>query len=110
MITRQGMGSAVSSVNQLTACFAGESKPFIRNIFTLNTCSHIVGSQVMSFDDEAEMLQAWRDFIEEVDPDVVIGYNISNFDFPYLMERAKHLKANKFPFLGRLKGACIYSL
>lgn len=104
------MGSAVSSVNQLTACFAGESKPFIRNIFTLNTCSHIVGSQVMSFDDEAEMLQAWRDFIEEVDPDVVIGYNISNFDFPYLMERAKHLKANKFPFLGRLKGACIYSL
>jgi DNA polymerase delta subunit 1 len=58
----------------------------------------------MSFDDEAEMLQAWRDFIEEVDPDLVIGYNISNFDFPYLMDRAKHLKANKFPYLGRMKG------
>ncbi|KAJ8595638.1 hypothetical protein M405DRAFT_871726 [Rhizopogon salebrosus TDB-379] len=83
----------------------GETKPFIRNIFTLNTCSHIVGSQVMSFDDEAEMLQSWRDFIEEVDPDLVIGYNISGFDFPYLMDRAKHLKANKFPFLGRLKGS-----
>ncbi|KAG2053704.1 hypothetical protein BDR06DRAFT_952548 [Suillus hirtellus] len=83
----------------------GETKPFIRNIFTLNTCSHIVGSQVMSFDDEAEMLQAWRDFIEEVDPDLVIGYNIANFDFPYLMDRAKHLKANKFPFLGRMKGS-----
>ncbi|KAG2748452.1 hypothetical protein P692DRAFT_201790083 [Suillus brevipes Sb2] len=83
----------------------GETKPFIRNIFTLNTCSHIVGSQVMSFDDEAEMLQAWRDFIEEVDPDLVIGYNISNFDFPYLMDRAKHLKANKFPYLGRMKGS-----
>ncbi|KAG1741100.1 DNA polymerase family B-domain-containing protein [Suillus lakei] len=83
----------------------GETKPFIRNIFTLNTCSHIVGSQVMSFDDEAEMLQAWRDFIEEVDPDLVIGYNISGFDFPYLMDRAKHLKANKFPYLGRIKGS-----
>ncbi|KAG2070221.1 hypothetical protein BDR04DRAFT_1100449 [Suillus decipiens] len=83
----------------------GEAKPFIRNIFTLNTCSHIVGSQVMSFDDEAEMLQAWRDFVEEVDPDLVIGYNIANFDFPYLMDRAKHLKANKFPFLGRVKGS-----
>ncbi|GLB41714.1 putative DNA polymerase [Lyophyllum shimeji] len=81
----------------------GEQQPFIRNIFALNTCSHIVGSQVLSFDDEAKLLQAWRDFIEEVDPDVVIGYNIAGFDFPYLMDRAKHLKVVKFPFLGRLK-------
>lgn len=51
------------------------------------------------------MLQAWRDFVEEVDPDVVIGYNISGFDFPYLIDRAKALKATKFPFLGRLKRA-----
>ncbi|KAG5647896.1 hypothetical protein DXG03_007820 [Asterophora parasitica] len=81
----------------------GEQLPFIRNIFTLNTCSNIVGSQVLSFTDEAKLLQAWRDFVEEVDPDVVIGYNIAGFDFPYLMDRAKALKANKFPFLGRLK-------
>jgi len=112
MVTRQGkrLRSAVFSMYQLITGFAGETKPFIRNIFTLNTCSHIVGSQVISFDDEADMLQAWRDFIEEVDPDVVIGYNIANFDFPYLMDRAKHLKANKFPFLGRVKGARLCSL
>ncbi|KAG6817533.1 DNA-directed DNA polymerase delta [Tephrocybe sp. NHM501043] len=81
----------------------GEQTPFIRNIFTLNTCSHIVGSQVKSYDDEAKMLQGWCDFVEEVDPDVVIGYNIAGFDFPYLMDRAKALKANKFQYLGRLK-------
>ncbi|KAH9967292.1 DNA polymerase family B-domain-containing protein [Russula dissimulans] len=81
----------------------GEKQPFIRNIFTLNTCSHIVGSQVISFDNEAEMLQKWRDFVEQVDPDLVIGYNISNFDFPYLLDRAKALKAYQFPYLGRLK-------
>ena len=52
---------------------------------------------------EREMLMAWRDFVEEVDPDVVIGYNISNFDFPYLMDRAEALKLSDFPFLGRLK-------
>ena len=50
------------------------------------------------------MLQKWRDFVEEVDPDVVIGYNIANFDIPYLLERSQALKATKFPFLGRLKG------
>ncbi|EIW79208.1 hypothetical protein CONPUDRAFT_138364 [Coniophora puteana RWD-64-598 SS2] len=82
----------------------GESQPFIRNIFTLNTCSHIVGSQVMSFNDEAEMLNAWSQFIAEVDPDVIIGYNISNFDFPYLFDRAKHLGAKQFPQFGRMKG------
>jgi len=82
----------------------GDLKPFIRNVFTLNTCSHIVGSQVLSFDDESKMLVAWRDFVEKVDPDVVIGYNIAGFDFPYLMDRAKALKATGFPFLGRMKG------
>ncbi|KAG2148198.1 DNA polymerase family B-domain-containing protein [Suillus bovinus] len=79
--------------------FQGKTKLFTR----LNKCSHIVGSQV-TFDDEAEMLQAWRDFVEGVDLNLVIGDNIANFDFPYLMDRAKHLKANKLPFLGRMKG------
>jgi len=81
----------------------GEQNPFIRNVFTLNTCSHIVGSQVLSFTDEVDMLHAWREFVEKVDPDVVIGYNIAGFDFPYLMDRAKALKALKFPYLGRMK-------
>ncbi|CDZ96215.1 delta dna polymerase [Phaffia rhodozyma] len=80
----------------------GESKPFIRNVFTLNTCAHIVGSQVLEFQKEEALLQAWSDFVQEVDPDMIIGYNTTNFDFPYLLDRAKALKVGKFPFLGRL--------
>ena len=49
------------------------------------------------------MLMAWRDFLDKVDPDVIIGYNIANFDFPYLLDRAKHLKQTKFPYWSRLK-------
>ncbi|TCD65917.1 DNA-directed DNA polymerase delta [Steccherinum ochraceum] len=82
----------------------GESKPFIRNVFTLNTCSNIVGSQVLSFDDEKKLLDAWQKFVVEVDPDVIIGYNSSNFDIPYLMDRAKTLKVSDFPLLGRMSG------
>lgn len=81
----------------------GEAKPFIRNVFTLNSCANIVGSQVLSYDDEVKMLLAWTRFVNEVDPDVVIGYNISNFDLPYLLERAHTLKAKEFPLLGRIK-------
>jgi DNA polymerase elongation subunit (family B) len=88
----------------------GERQPFIRNVFTLNTCSHIVGSQVISTNNETEMLQKWRDFVEQVDPDVIIGYNIANFDLPYLLDRAKALKAHQFPYLGRLKSAFLNNI
>ncbi|KAF8126479.1 hypothetical protein EV363DRAFT_1525315 [Boletus edulis] len=53
---------------------------------------------------QEKFLRARRDFIEQVDPGVVIGYNVANFDWPYLIVRAKHLKAIKSPQLGRLKG------
>ncbi|KAK3815059.1 MAG: delta DNA polymerase [Benniella sp.] len=80
----------------------GETKPCIRNVMVLNTCAHIVGAHTMSFDTEEKLLAAWADFMRKVDPDVVIGYNTSNFDIPYLLDRSKHLGVNKFPFLGRL--------
>ncbi|KAJ1306779.1 hypothetical protein OPQ81_007765 [Rhizoctonia solani] len=83
----------------------GETSPFVRNVFTLDDCAHIVGTDVISFKNEDAMLLAWRKFVEEVDPDVVIGYNIANFDLPYLLDRARALPgaADKFPYLGRIK-------
>lgn len=81
----------------------GEPKPFVRNVFCLDTCSLIVNTQILEFDAEEKMLMAWRDFLEKVDPDVIIGYNIANFDFPYLLDRAKHLKCTRFPYWSRLK-------
>jgi len=80
----------------------GEEKPFVRNVFVLDTCSLIVNTQIFEFDAEDKMLLAWRDFLEKVDPDVIIGYNIANFDFPYLLDRAKHLKCTKFPYFTRI--------
>ena len=42
----------------------------------------------------------------ETDPDVIIGYNIINFDLPYLIKRAETLKVHDFPFWGRAKRMC----
>ncbi|KAI9748840.1 MAG: DNA-directed DNA polymerase delta [Candelina submexicana] len=81
----------------------GEPKPFVRNVFVLDTCSLIVNTQIFEFDAEDKMLMAWKDFLDKIDPDVIIGYNIANFDFPYLLDRAKHLKCTKFPYWTRLK-------
>ncbi|KAK9508607.1 hypothetical protein O3M35_006133 [Rhynocoris fuscipes] len=81
----------------------GQHEPFIRNIFTLNTCAPILGAQVISCDKETEMLEKWAEFVREVDPDLFTGYNINNFDFPYLINRANHLKCPYFTYLGRIK-------
>ena len=34
------------------------------------------------------MLSRWIDLLLETDPDVMTGYNIINFDLPYLFDRA----------------------
>ncbi|GAB0493770.1 hypothetical protein MMPV_005055 [Pyropia vietnamensis] len=73
-------------------------------VFALNTCAPIVGATVLSFASEAVMLVAWSRFVRAVDPDVLTGYNIVNFDLPYLLNRAETLKAAAFPFLGRIVG------
>ncbi|XP_021675936.2 DNA polymerase delta catalytic subunit isoform X2 [Hevea brasiliensis] len=83
----------------------GEDQPFIRNVMTLNSCSPIVGVDVMSFVTERDVLLAWRDFIREVDPDIIIGYNICKFDLPYLIERAETLGIAEFPLLGRVRNS-----
>lgn len=80
----------------------GDKKPFVRNVFCLDTTSPVVNTQIFEFEREETMLSQWRNFLETVDPDVITGYNIANFDFPYLLDRAKHLKVPGFPFWSRL--------
>ena len=72
-----------------TVTLQGSDHPIIRNVFTLNTCLPIVGAQVIMSQTEDEMLLRWRAFVAACDPDVITGYNIGNFDIPYLLNRAK---------------------
>ena len=46
-----------------------------------------MGSDVISFDKESKLLEQWAEFIRLADPDIITGYNINNFDFPYLLNR-----------------------
>ncbi|VFQ91089.1 unnamed protein product [Cuscuta campestris] len=83
----------------------GQDQPFVRNVMTLNSCAPILGADVMSFETERQVLLAWRDFVREVDPDIIIGYNICNFDLPYLIRRAEVLGMAEFPILGRIRNS-----
>lgn len=59
-------------------------------------------SLLLWFKTEKELLLAWKRFLKEIDPDILIGYNIANFDLYYLWSRAQHLKLEEFLYLGKL--------
>lgn len=82
----------------------GHKKPTAQVVFTLKSCAAIVGADVVSFETEEELLSAWAQFVRLSDPDIITGYNIVNFDLPYLLDRAAVLKVADFPLLGRLTG------
>jgi DNA polymerase delta subunit 1 len=91
----------------------GEKTPLLQNVFTLGGCLPIVGAQVISSETEVEMLLKWRSFLEACDPDVITGYNVQNFDIPYLLDRADALAKGKkgsrdiqdFAYWGRIRNA-----
>ena len=94
----------VIQISNMVSNFGSKTaEPFIRTVFTLNTCAPIVGCQVVACDTEEELLRSWGDFVRSVDPDVITGYNIQNFDIPYVIDRAQALNVPEMTFLGRLK-------
>lgn len=72
-------------------------------IFALKSCATIQGSDVYWFDDEVSLLEAWRQFVVALSPEIITGYNINNFDYPYLLDRARALGYHQFDDQTKLK-------
>lgn len=76
----------------------------LKNVFVLRGSTPLSNGDIHCFRKETELLLEWRNFIEEVDPDILIGYNIENFDLKYLFDRSKALNIdNAFLRLGKVK-------
>jgi DNA polymerase I len=58
-------------------------------------------NDVSFFRNEKEMLGEMTKVFDEFDPDIVVGYNLNNFDIPFINER---LRANNLP---RAIGRCM---
>jgi hypothetical protein len=62
----------------------GDKAPVVKNVFTLKGCLPIVGTQVITSDTEQELLLKWQQFLQATDVDIITGYNVQNFDIPYV--------------------------
>jgi DNA polymerase delta subunit 1 len=100
-------------VIQIANCVSvyGDKVPVIKNVFTLKGCLPIVGTQVITSDAEEDMLLKWSAFMQASDCDIITGYNVQNFDIPYLLDRADALNKKSgvnmtsFKLWGRVKGS-----
>lgn len=78
-----------------------------RYLFTLGgTCGAITGVSVYAFSKEYDMLTAFVDHLHEQDPDILTGYNINNFDLPYLFKRMEVNGVNAIIGRGRTLATC----
>jgi DNA polymerase elongation subunit (family B) len=65
-------------------------KPVRKDIFVLGSCTRLPGegTYTHSCATEADLITGWCDLIQELDPDIMVGYNIFGFDDKYLWDRA----------------------
>lgn len=49
----------------------------------------------LAFDSEKQMLEEFSKIVAEYDPDIFVGYNINNFDFPFIVERLRENKISR---------------
>ena len=61
-------------------------------LLSLRSCENIEGAKVLCFDDELELLNAFAELVVAFDVDVLTGYNICNFDFPYFLHKVSIAK------------------
>jgi len=60
-------------------------------LFNLGTIGSVEDTIVLQFPSEKKLLLSYSKFINDIDPDIIVGYNIFGFDNGYLFERAKVL-------------------
>jgi DNA polymerase elongation subunit (family B) len=72
-------------------CVLVEGAKVEKHLFAQPDCADIDGIIVHSSATEADMLKAWCKWMREVDPDILIGYNIFGFDEKYIHDRMEEL-------------------
>ena len=62
-----------------------------RHLFVFPDCAPIDNIHIHAYKTEKAMINAWFQWMIEVNPDILIGYNVFGFDEKYLWERAEEL-------------------
>ena len=67
----------------------------------------LANCHIIEVDDEIACIDEFSRIVRETDPDLVLGYNIFNFDYPYLDSRLSNY-IREWQFMGRMVGKQTY--
>ena len=89
----------------ISLCTFGNDEPYDKTCLCYKkTDSKLEGSNIISFDTERELLEAFQKYIHEKDVDIMTGWNIFGFDLNYIYTRAFMTGCDpEFFKLGKLK-------
>ena len=74
----------------------GETTPPTKPILlSYKSCDAVEGADVMCFENEADLLRKFAELVVSFDCDVFTGFNVCNFDFLYLRDRAVALQCEE---------------
>jgi DNA polymerase elongation subunit (family B) len=66
----------------------GEQKPYLNHCLVVGTCDPVEDAVIETCDNEKDLLIAWKNLIQDENPDIIIGYNIFGFDYQFMFNRA----------------------
>jgi DNA polymerase elongation subunit (family B) len=72
----------------------GSDDIIYKKMISLNDCDVIDGIDVSCCKTEKELLMTFKRFMNRLNPDIIIGYNIWGFDIEYIWDRTKELGIN----------------
>ena len=100
---QKGINSKNDPIIMISVCFSPEN---VGKKSVVLVSKPARGEGVEGFINEKEMLLGFLKIIERYDPDIISGYNVNAFDFPYLLDRLKF--HNIPPFFGRCIDKPVY--
>jgi len=67
----------------------GSPEPYLNHCIVLDTCDAVANAELETYDTEAKVLLNWSKLIQRENPDIMIGYNITGFDYNFMFHRAR---------------------
>lgn len=101
-------------VTFIGSCFMryGEDEPYLNHCLVLGSCDvpNTKNVHIECCTSERQLLLRWKELLVKQDPDILLGYNIFGFDWPFLYARASECGClNEFLQLSRKKNHICFS-
>jgi DNA polymerase elongation subunit (family B) len=83
---------------------SGDKNSLKRHVIIMSPCGDISGVEVSRVTTETELCNEFSRLVRLYDPEIITGYNILGFDYPYLDARIKNTIGGMWQEMGRIKG------